>query len=313
VAHVALTSNLPGTGSADRGIELEGEKKGAVNANRPQVSMVVQSPGTLAALNLPLLLGRDFNETDGTQNHRAAIVTRAYAQRFWPNQNAVGKRFRLYDENDKPGDWMTVVGVSGDLQQDLSTSDPHPLFFVPYRQEGWDSMAFLVEANTDPSNAVRLAVQGVDAELPLRDIALLSAELDRQRWFLHVFTTLFLVFAGIGMLMASVGLYGVIAHAMGRRTQEIGVRMALGANARNILMLVMRSGLWQIGIGLALGLGAAVPVVRLVAGIPIGVSGMDPAVMVAVSLVLTAVGVFACWLPARRAAALDPVKAIRYE
>ena len=312
VEHVALTSNLPGTGSADRGIELEGEKT-AVKQNRPQVSMVVQSPGELAAMHLPLLLGRDFNETDGTQNHRAAIVTRAYAEHFWPNQNALGKRFRLYDENDKAGDWMAVVGVSADLDQDLNTSDPHPLLFVPYRQEGWNSMALVVQANTDPSSPVRRVVQGLDAELPLRDVAMLSAELDRQRWFLHVFTTLFLVFAGMGMLMAAVGLYAVIAHATGNRTQEIGVRMALGANTRDILLLVMRSGLWQIGIGLALGLGAAIPVVRLVSGIPIGVSGMDPAVMAAVSLVLTAVGVFACWLPARRAAALDPVKAIRYE
>jgi predicted permease len=312
VEHVALTSNLPGTGSADRGIELEGEKT-AVKQNRPQVSMVVQSPGELAAMHLPLLLGRDFNETDGTQNHRAAIVTRAYAEHFWPNQNALGKRFRLYDENDKAGDWMAVVGVSADMDQDLNTSDPHPLLFVPYRQEGWNSMALVVQANTDPSNAVRRVVQGLDAELPLRDVAMLSAELDRQRWFLHVFTTLFLVFAGMGMLMAALGLYAVIAHATGNRTQEIGVRMALGANTRDILLLVMRSGLWQIGIGLALGLGAAIPVVRLVSGIPIGVSGMDPAVMAAVSLVLTAVGVFACWLPARRAAALDPVKAIRYE
>jgi putative ABC transport system permease protein len=312
VEHVALTSNLPGTGSADREIELEGEKK-AVKANRPQVSMVVQSPGAFAALNLPLLLGRDFGEVDGTPNHRAAIVTRGCAGHFWPNQNAVGKRFRLYDENDKPGDWMTVVGVSADLEQDLSNSNPNPLLFVPYRQEGWNSMALLVQANTDPSSTVRRVVQGLDADLPLRQVAMLNAELARSQWFLHVFTTLFLVFAGIGMLMASVGLYAIIANATGSRTQEIGVRIALGANTRDILLLVMRSGLWQIGIGLVLGLGAAIPVVRIVGGIPIGVSGMDPAVMASVSLVLTSVGVFACWLPARKAASLDPVKAIRYE
>jgi len=311
VRHVALTSSLPGNGSADRGIELDGEKT-AVQTNRAQVAMVVQSPGTFAALNLPLLLGRDFNEIDGTQNHRAAIVTRRCAEHFWPRQNAVGKRFRLYDDN-KPGDWITVVGVSADMEQDLSTSNPNPLLFVPYRQEGWDSMALLVQANADPSSTVRRVVQGLDAELPLREVSMLSAELDRQLWFLHVFTTLFLGFAGIGMLMASVGLYAVIAHATGRRTQEIGVRIALGANARDILLLVMRGGVWQIGIGLVLGLGAAIPAVRLVAGLPLGVPGMDPAVIAVVSLVLTAVGMFACWLPARRAASLDPVKAIRYE
>jgi ABC-type antimicrobial peptide transport system permease subunit len=128
-----------------------------------------------------------------------------------------------------------------------------------------------------------------------------------------VFTTLFLAFAGIGMLMAAVGLYAVIAHATGSRTQEIGVRMALGANARNILLLVMKGGLWQIGMGLVLGLGAAIPAVHLMSSLPIGVSASDPVVIVAVSVVLSAVGIFACWLPARKAAALDPVKAIRYE
>jgi len=312
VEKVALTSNLPGTGSADRGIELEGEKT-AVKQNRPQVAMVVQSPGAFAALNLPLLLGRDFDERDGMQDHRAAVVSRRCAAHFWPNQNAVGKRFRLYDDDDKPGDWITVIGVSADMEQDLNTSNPHPLLFVPYRQEGWNSMALLVQANADPSSTVRRVVQGLDAELPLREVAMVSAELDRQQWFLHVFTTLFLVFAGIGMLMASLGLYAVIAHATGSRTQEIGVRIALGANTRDILLLVMRSGLWQIGIGLVLGLGAAIPAVRVLSGMPIGVSGMDPAMLATVSAVMTSVGLFACWLPARRAAGLDPVKAIRYE
>lgn len=312
VSHAALTSNLPGTGSAERGIELEHESA-TVQQNRPQVAMVVQTPGAFAAMDFPLLLGRDFDGTDGTLNHRAAIVTRACAQRFWPNENAVGKRIRLYDENNKPGDWMTVVGVSADLEQDLSTSAPKPVLFVPFRQEGWNGMALMVQATTNPSSGVRAVVQSLDTELPLRDVEMLSAELDHQRWFLHVFTTLFLVFAGIGMLMASVGLYAVIAQATGRRTQEIGVRMALGANTRNILLLVMKSGLWQIGIGLTCGMAAAVPAVRLISNMPIGVSTTDPAVLVSVALVLSTVGLVACWLPARKAASLDPVKAIRYE
>ena len=120
-------------------------------------------------------------------------------------------------------------------------------------------------------------------------------------------------FALIALLMASVGLYAVIAHATGSRTQEIGVRMALGANTRNIMILVMKRGLWQIAAGLALGLGAALPVARIMASLPIGVSPSDPAVFVAVASVLVAVGLFACWLPARKAASLDPVKAIRVE
>jgi ABC-type antimicrobial peptide transport system permease subunit len=124
---------------------------------------------------------------------------------------------------------------------------------------------------------------------------------------------MFTGFALIALLMASVGLYAVIAHATGSRTQEIGVRMALGANTRNIMMLVMKRGLWQILAGLALGLGAAFPVARIMASLPIGVSPSDPTVFVVVASVLVAVGLFACWLPARKAASLDPVKAIRVE
>jgi ABC-type antimicrobial peptide transport system permease subunit len=165
----------------------------------------------------------------------------------------------------------------------------------------------------DPTSAVRAAVQNLDQDLPLRDVSMLTEAIEHQEWFLQLFTKLFLGFALIALLMASVGLYAVIAHATGSRTQEIGVRMALGANAHNIMMLVMKRGLWQIVAGLALGLGAAYPAARLMASLPIGVSPSDPAVFLVVATVLAAVGLFACWLPARRAAALDPVKAIRYE
>jgi len=316
VTHVALASNLPGLGSADREIELE---HSAIDAKtkRPQISMVVQSPGFFDAIRLPLLLGRDFNNIDGSAGHKSAILTRECAEHFWPGQSAVGKRFRLYDDN-KPGDWMTVVGVSSNLLQDLNESDPKPLLFVPFRQEGWNGMALLVQSDlahsaVETTAGVRSALQNLDPDLPLRDVYTLTRAVDRSEWFLHVFTKLFLGFALIALLMASVGLYAVIAHSTGSRTQEIGVRMALGASTRSIMMLVMKRGLWQIVAGLALGLTAVYPLSQVMAGMHIGVSSSDPSVFLIVATVLAAVGLFACWLPARRAAALDPVKAIRYE
>ncbi len=311
VTHVAITSNLPGLGSAERQIEIE-HSAIDVKQNRPQVSLVLQSPGYLDAIRLPLLLGRGFNETDGMTGHRSAILTRACAQHFWPNQNAIGKRFRLYDDN-KAGDWITVIGISANLVQDLNENDPKPLLFEPFRQEGWSGMALLVQSTVDPTSAVRAAVQNLDPDLPLRDVSMLAGAVEHREWFLHLFSRVFLGFALIALLMASVGLYAVIAHATGSRTQEIGVRMALGANSRNIMMLVMKRGLWQIGAGLVLGLGAALPITRLIASLPIGVAPSDPIIFPLVASVLAAVGLVACWLPARRAAALDPVKAIRYE
>jgi predicted permease len=312
VSRVAIVSTPPGLGAARQQIELEHASISEAS-RRPWVSFLAQSPGYFEAIHLPLLEGRDFIDVDGTPQHATAILTREAAAHFWPNQDPIGKRFRLYDDQNKPTEWITVIGISANMVQELISNDPRPLIFVPYRQEGWNSMSLMLESASDPSPAVRAAVQSLDVELPLRDLSTLNAALEHQTWFLRVFGKIFGSFAFIGLVMASVGIYAVIAHASSRRTQEIGVRMAVGANARNILMLVMKRGLWQIGVGLALGLALAIPAVRLMAALPMGVSTADPTVFILVSVVLVTVGVFACWLPARRAAALDPVQAIRYE
>ncbi len=312
VSHVAIVSTPPGLGAARQQIELE-HVPVAEPSRRPWVSFLAQSPGYFETIHLPLLEGRDFTPMDGAPQHAGAILTREAAAHFWPKQDPIGKRFRLYDEQNKPTEWITVVGVSANMIQELITNDPRPLIFVPYRQEGWNSMSLVVESSSDPTAAVRSAVQSLDGELPLRDASSLSAALEHQTWFLRVFGKLFGSFAFIGLVMASVGIYAVIAQAGSRRTQEIGVRIALGATVQSILMLVMKRGLWQIGAGLALGLAVAFPAVRLRTAVPLGVSTADPVVFLAVAGVLVSVGVFACWLPARRAAALDPVRAIRYE
>lgn len=312
VSRAAIVSNPPGLGSADTHIEIE---HGPVvdAAHRPPVSFVVSSPGYLETIRLPLLMGRDFNALDGTAGHYSAIVTRETAQRFWPRQSALGRRFRLYDEPNKPGDWITVIGVSANIVQDVDSQNPNPLFFQPFRQVGWAGMSLVVESNTNPTKAVSAAVQSLDGDLPLRDTWILSGEIEHNQWYLHLFSKVFMGFAFIALLMAAVGIYAVLAQATSRRTQEIGVRIALGASMRNIMLLVMRRGLWQIVAGLALGLAAAFPAARLMGSLPIGVSPTDPVVFIAVAVVLAFVGLFACWLPARRAAGLDPVQAIRYE
>ena len=312
VSHVALASTPPGMGAARQQIELE-HAPVAEPSRRPWVSFLAQSPGYFETIHVPLFEGRDFNAMDGAAQHASAILTRDAAAHFWPKQDPIGKRFRLYDDQNKPTEWITVIGVSANMVQEIITNDPRPLIFVPYRLEGWSSMSIMVEGAGDPSGSVRAAVQSLDAELPLRDVSSLSAALEHQTWFLRVFGKIFGSFALIGMVMASVGIYAVIAHAGNQRTQEIGVRMALGASVRSILMLMMKRGLWQIGAGLALGLALAIPAARLLNALPLGVSPADPMVLLAVAFVLVSVGVLACWIPARRAAAHDPVKAIRYE
>src|SRR5262249_17495322 len=153
----------------------------------PAVSFVVQAPGYLDAINLPLLLGRDFNELDGTANHKAAILTRQCAEHFWPGQLAIGKRFRFYDEKNKPSDWITVIGVSADIVQELNEKAPNPLMFIPLRQEGWNGLALLIRSSDNPIAAVRATVQNLDQDLPLRDVYTLPQAIQHQQWYLHLF------------------------------------------------------------------------------------------------------------------------------
>jgi putative ABC transport system permease protein len=312
VTSVAITSVPPGLGAWGHQIELEHKPIEKV-AQRPWVALIANSSGYLDTIHLPLLRGRNFTDVDGTPNRETAIVTRDAAEHFWPGQDPLGKRFRIYDEKGKAGNWVTVVGVSAGMVQELANNDPAPLFFVPYRQEGWDSMALVVESSADPVPSVRTTVQSLDQDLPLTDIYRFDQAVDHQIWFLRLFGEVFLGFAIIAMLMSSVGIYAVMAHAVAGRTREIGVRMALGASTRNIIALVMARGLWQIAAGVALGLAAGVPVARIMASLPIGISASDPLMFFTVAALLASVGIFACWLPAHRAAALDPVKAIRYE
>lgn len=312
VSRAAVVSNPPGSGAASQQIELEGAPI-ANPAKRPWVSFVAASPGYLATIHLPLLRGREFNEADGSANHEASILTRDAAARLWPGQDPLGKRFRLFDDKNKPTPWITVVGISADMVQQIEENHPKPLLFVPYRQEGWNYASLVVESAADPMESMRKTVQSLDSELPLAMPYRLNKLIEHQTWYLRVFGQIFFGFALIAMLMASVGIYAVIAHATSSRTQEIGVRIALGATMRSILMLVMRRGLWQIGLGLMFGLGAALPVGRLMASMPVGASQSEPAILFLVAATLAGVGVFACWIPARRATGLDPVKAIRYE
>jgi predicted permease len=314
VTEVAATTNLPGLGSTPRDIEIEGRPV-ANRKDAPHAAMIVQTPNYLPVIGLPLLQGREFNDTDGATGKEAAIVTRTFAAKFWPNEPAVGKHFRFVND-DKPGAWMTVIGVSADLVQNPQDAEPLPLFFLSFRQEPWGWMALLVRTASSPEGLaapVRAAVQSIDQDLPLFDVWTLPAALAHERWFLKVFGTLFLVFALIGLLMASVGIYAVVAQATVRRTREIGIRMALGATARNIMNLVLSRGLGQLLLGLVLGLGGAFAAAQLLAkmGFLVAISPHDPFVFVAIVALLATIGTFACWLPARRAARIAPLEALR--
>ncbi|MCC6389823.1 MAG: ABC transporter permease [Bryobacterales bacterium] len=283
---------------------------------RPAAAGVVAAPGYFQTVNITLLRGRDFDHTDGLPGKEAAIVTQTFATRFWSHNGAIGKRFRLW-EDDKPKAWLTIVGVTPDIRQnDPIDGMEDPVIFVPYRQESNAGMTLLLRTRGDASSlasSLRTQVQSVDQDLPLSGVEPLSESIQRDRWYLRVFGTLFLVFAAIAMLMAAIGIYAVISQATIRRTREIGIRIALGADVPAILRFVLGRGLKQLALGMALGLAASLAACRLMASLLFKVSPRDPVTFVAVMAVLAAAGLFACWLPARRAATLDPLKALHYE
>jgi putative ABC transport system permease protein len=318
VTHVAAAWNPPGMGSGGRDFELEG--KPIEKTETPlRASLEAHTPDYLSTINLPIIQGRSFNELDGDPGREAAVVTPSFAAKHWPNAPALGARFRFLEGRErKPGPWITVVGVSAEILQRPSETDPPPLVYVPHRQEASGGMILLVRTSGDPATLatpVRSAVQSLNQDLPLFDVRTLSAAMERSYWHLVVFGSLFLSFAVIALLMASVGLYAVIAQATARRTREIGIRMALGATAERIMQLVLSRGLLQLGIGLVLGLGGAFAATQVLSKtrMLVRVSPQDPLVFTAVPILLLIVGLLACWFPARRAAALHPVKALRHE
>ncbi|HEY1110632.1 MAG TPA: FtsX-like permease family protein, partial [Opitutaceae bacterium] len=318
VTHVAMTSTLPGLGSSRRDLEFEGQPVDK-EATPHRASMDVHTPGYLTAIGLPVVLGRAFDATDGDTGKEVTVVTAAFAAKHWPGQSAVGQRFRFLEGRErKPGAWLTVVGVCADIVQNPQDADAPPLIYLPHRQEGWGGMALLVRTTGAPAAItpqIRAGIQALDQDLPIFEVRTLNGALERNRWFLVVFGTLFLTFAALALLMATIGLYAVVAQATIRRTREIGIRMALGATAQNIVRLVLSRGLLQLGIGLVIGLGGAYFSTHLLGqmNMLIGTSAKDPLVLGAVAALLVAVGIAACWMPARRAARIAPTVALRVE
>ncbi|MBX6363706.1 MAG: ABC transporter permease, partial [Gemmatimonadetes bacterium] len=274
------------------------------------------TPGYFAAMGVALLRGRLFTEADAAAHDTVVLINDVLARRFFPGEDPVGQRIAFDKHPDSTSTWYRIVGVvRGERQAGLATEPQIEVFHLP-EQEGIGQAWLVIRTTGDPlalAPAVRRAVHAVDPDVPVfavRTMERVRAEsLARSRFLM----TLLLVFAGVALALAVVGVYGVTAQAARQRTQEIGVRMALGARSSDVRRLVVRHGLWLIAAGVVIGVVAALLATRAMRALLYDVAPTDPLTFLAVALVLALTGLLASWLPAQRAASTDPAVALRAE
>ena len=273
------------------------------------------SPGYAEAIGMRLLQGRCFQESDGATGEPVVMVDRALAHRHWPNQSAVGKRLRFGRPEDKQP-WMRIVGVVDTVKHERLDEDPVAHLYIPYAQRGSRSFFLAVRTSADPevmTSAVRQAVHKLDPQLPIYEIRTMLQAVGDSLSTRRLTNTLLAAFAVTALLLAAVGTFGLMSVTVNERMRELGIRLALGAAASDVLGLVIKEGLLLAGIGIIAGLAGALAFTRLLSSLLFGVGSTDPAVFTMVSLLLLVTAVLACWLPAQRAVKIDPIEALRCE
>jgi putative ABC transport system permease protein len=273
------------------------------------------TPDYFRAMGMRLVRGRWFDDWDGrSAGRRAVIINESFARRFWPNEDPIGKRLDLFYGSTEGLE--EIVGVVADVRREGLDRAVTLEGYLPYTQSPLDVMTLAVRATGDPAqlaSAVRGQVLAADPEQPVFNVRtmqqLVSDSLGERRFS----TFLLALFAGLAMLLAAIGIYGVVSYWVSQRTREIGIRAALGADRIDILRLVVGRGMLLAGIGVAAGLVASLALTRFLASLLFGVSAHDALTMAAVPLTLGLVALAACYVPARRAAKVDPLVALRFE
>lgn len=292
----------------------EGEPPLSKDQQDPVVLYVLTFPGYFRSMGVELKEGRDFDERDGdSDGTRAAIVSEEFARMHWGAADPVGKRVSF---RSKKPEWMRVVGVARNVKHDGLDQDSKPEVYMPYRQQPRSQMDVVLDSRVDPASligAARGVVRRADADLAPYEIRTMRERLERSLWARRTYSWLFGVFAAIALALAMAGIYGVVSYAVTQRTREIGIRMALGADAARVLAAVLGEGMALAAAGVGIGLIGALGATRLIGSLLVGVSPHDPWAFAAVSIGLAVVALAANWIPARRAARVDPMEALRLE
>jgi predicted permease len=316
VREVGLSSDLP-LSNEGGAIFYTAEGQTPVTAqNMPRTYVHRITPGYFRALGVGLLHGRDFapEEVDGSRN--VVIVTEGLVRRFWPGQDPIGKRIKG-GRPDSSAPWLQIIGVVSDLKyRGLPRNPtPDPDIFLPFNERA-RGFALLVRTEDEPAGfaaAVRDQIRNVDGSAVVFNVAPMTERVGSQMAQSRFTSWLMGVFAATALLLAMIGIYGVMAYSVAQRTREIGIRMALGAARTDVLRMIAVRGLVLTGAGIAIGLAASFGLTRLVQTLLYGVSATDPLVFGGVAALLIAVAMLATYIPARRATRVDPMVALRYE
>ena len=316
VQSVGLTETVPLSGATEGTAIRFSDGPRPEASDTPYANYTMVSPGYFSSVETPILRGRGFLESDTASSSPVAIVSSALVKKYWPGQDPLGKQIAPAGSKFP---LATIVGIAADVKRFSLRESPVPEMYVPYTQKIWPSlltMNVVLRTAEGPSSltaAARTAIHSVDPDLPVAAVKTLRSFVTDSLAVPRFVMLLLGAFAGIALLLATVGMYGVISYNVAQRTQEFGIRMALGARRRNVFDLVIGQGARLAVLGIFIGLAAACGATRLMHSFLYGIGADDPATYLAVSVLLLAVAMLACYIPARRATRVDPMVALRYE
>jgi putative ABC transport system permease protein len=312
VKSASLVRGLPFSGNGGTTRIVLPDREPAPKGMEPEVMFNTTMPNYFETIGIPLLKGRLFGNQDQANTPTVVVVNQTMAQRFWPNQDPLGKQIKFAQE----GSSATIVGVVGDAKHYWLEEDQRPQMYDVYSQDPGLFATVVIRTNVEPlslTEPVRQAIWKVDADQPMWKIRTVEFLVDRSTADRRFLMALMGIFAGLALVLTIIGLYGVISYLVNQRTQEIGIRMALGAQVGDIMRMVLKQGMVLVLAGVALGLAAAWMLTRLMSTLLFHVSATDPLTFVSIALLLIAVALLACYIPARRATKVDPLVALRYE
>jgi putative ABC transport system permease protein len=313
VKSASLVRGLPFSGNGGDTEIILPDREIPPKGKEPRAMFNTAMPNYFETMGIPLIKGRLFNEQDQLNTPRVFLINQTLARRFWPDQDPIGKQIKTDAADGATG---AVIGVVGDAKHFWLEEESQPQMYEAYSQAPGIFATVVVRTTVEPmslAEPVRQAVWKVDGDQPMWKVRTLESLIDRSTANKRFLMVLMGVFAALALALTVIGLYGVMSYAVSQRTQEIGVRMALGAGARNIHRMVLRQGMTLVLIGVAFGLAASWLLTRLMANLLFGVSATDLLTFVSISSLLTIVALLACWIPARRAMKVDPIIALRYE